>query len=319
MRIAFVGKGGSGKSALSALFVTYLSNKYPEKNVYAVDADLNIHLPRYLGFKLKSKNFTYLSDSRSMQDIRNYLINKNTRIKHVDHFRKTTPPAIGSNIVDLADKNNYIFKNYALNRKNIFLSVVGTYSKGKIGQSCYHDHLSIFENILSHSLDRNSYLVADMVAGIDAFSGSLYAQFDILIVVVEPSRASFEVFDQYLDLAKEADIQDLIRVVGNKARSDDDVKYILKLIPKKYLLGVFSYSKHVENVDRGIENLDLNKLEKNDFDVLANIDAYINKIVVDENSRLQRLYDVHRKYVSQDYVLKRYGDLTSQIDNNFKF
>lgn len=319
MKIAFVGKGGSGKSVVSSLFVTYLLDKYPEKNVYAVDADLNIHLPRYLGMDIQKLNLPHLSNSASMQDIKTYLMHKNKKIKDIDHFRKTTPPAMGSKIINLDDKNNYIYKNYAISKGNLFLSIVGTYSENKIGQSCYHDHLSIFENILSHSIDKNSYLIADMVAGIDAFSGSLYVQFDTLIVVVEPSSASINVFNQYLNLAKKGGIDDLIKVVGNKVISTDDIEYISQYIPKKYLLGIFGYSAHVRNVDREIEKLSLDNLEKDNLEVLERIDSYIKNISYDPNKRLKRLYDVHKKYVSQEYVKNRYGDLTSQIDVGFKF
>lgn len=46
MKIGFVGKGGSGKSTLSTLFVKYLEGQ--NKTVLAVDADYNMDLTNNL-------------------------------------------------------------------------------------------------------------------------------------------------------------------------------------------------------------------------------------------------------------------------------
>jgi CO dehydrogenase maturation factor len=47
VRIAFVGKGGSGKTTLSALFTRYLVDQ--GLPVLAIDADINQHLGQALG------------------------------------------------------------------------------------------------------------------------------------------------------------------------------------------------------------------------------------------------------------------------------
>ncbi len=47
MKIAFVGKGGSGKTTLSSLFIRHLAAEGAP--VVAVDADINQHLGAALG------------------------------------------------------------------------------------------------------------------------------------------------------------------------------------------------------------------------------------------------------------------------------
>ena len=62
MRIAFVGKGGSGKTTCAALFSqSVLSNG--SENVWAVDADLNMHLAEQLN--LNVVELKHISDPAS--------------------------------------------------------------------------------------------------------------------------------------------------------------------------------------------------------------------------------------------------------------
>ncbi|HCU50197.1 MAG TPA: ATP-binding protein, partial [Micromonosporaceae bacterium] len=48
MKMAFVGKGGSGKTTLAALMARHLAGT--TKNLLAIDADINQHLAAALGF-----------------------------------------------------------------------------------------------------------------------------------------------------------------------------------------------------------------------------------------------------------------------------
>ena len=50
LKVAFVGKGGAGKTTLSSLFSRYLASK--QLPVLAVDADINQHMALTLGFSV---------------------------------------------------------------------------------------------------------------------------------------------------------------------------------------------------------------------------------------------------------------------------
>ena len=48
---AFCGKGGVGKTSLSAAFIRLLSEQYPQKRILAVDADPAVGLSTALGIE----------------------------------------------------------------------------------------------------------------------------------------------------------------------------------------------------------------------------------------------------------------------------
>ena len=64
MRIAVAGKGGTGKTTLSALLVRYLLQRRPGKSILAVDADANANLNEALGLKVTETIGTILEDTK---------------------------------------------------------------------------------------------------------------------------------------------------------------------------------------------------------------------------------------------------------------
>ena len=183
MRIAFVGKGGSGKTTLSALFSQLVKDKM--ECVVSIDADINVNLPELLiGERFPTDKF--LSSSDSSKRIKRWLLGKND-IGNLEMFRKTTPPNSGSNLVQISKLNETIFKDFVVEKEGINLMAVGTYGGDGIGVSCYHNNLAILENLLTHLVDDGG-VVVDMVAGTDAFASSMYVQFDLIVLVVEPTR-----------------------------------------------------------------------------------------------------------------------------------
>jgi len=316
MRIAFVGKGGSGKTTFTSLFTLFVV-KNASKNVWAIDADLNMHLAEQLG--LKVDGLKHISDPDSEKDIKQYLIGTSNKIKELSHFKKSTPPTKDSNFILVKDLNNYILNKYSIKRKNLLHSIVGSYHSDSIGASCYHNNLGVLESMLSHTIDIDSTVIVDMVAGVDAFAGTLHAQFDMVVLVVEPTKKSLEVYEQYKILSEEAGIWDEVFVVGNKINSNKDKEFIEKNIDNKKLLGYLNNSEHIREVEQGESDLNFDKLEVENKEVFDNIYTKLSGITISYNQRLKKLYKLHAKYISQGHIKDRFGDLSDQIDLDFNF
>jgi len=314
MRIAFVGKGGSGKTTLSALFCQYIRKQAP---LLIIDADLNMHLPALLGFRETIPEEMHISHPVAVKKIKTYLRGGNHRIKELSYFKKTTPPATESNFLVLHDPNDRILNQFSIGGPDFRLMLVGTYDTEDVGASCYHNNLAILENILSYLIDTKGNVVADMVAGVDAFANTLHAQFDMLVLAVEPTKRSMEVYEQYKKLANSAGVQNLLFAVGNKIRNDADKEFITRHISQHHLIGVLRDSEYLRIKDQEGGPLDIEILEAHNKETIAAIAEKLFSIKPDRIARLKKLHELHRRYVKQDFVRERFGDLTGQIDELF--
>lgn len=315
MRIAFVGKGGSGKTTCAALFCHYAKkHKIP---LLAIDADINIHLPNLLGFSDPIPKELYLSHPQSVEYIRSYLRNDNERIVSLSHFKKTTPPTAESGYCVLHRDNDPLLTRHSLSDGFLHLMVVGTYEKEEIGASCYHNNLSVLENILSHTIDYSGLVIADMVAGVDSFAGTLHTQFDVMVVVVEPTQRSIEVFEQFTALACAAGTNDTLYAIGNKAHDFSDESFLQQRIPPDKLIGIISDSQIIRASDRSESCLSSSSIDPEMQKVFLKIYTILAKNQMDPQDRLKRLWNIHTRYCAQDFIKDRFGDLSYQIDRSF--
>lgn len=315
MRIAFVGKGGAGKSTFSTLF--FLNLVKQNEKVMCFDADLNIHVPKLLGMDFPEKKS--LSSNANTKKIRKHLIGKSKRIQSTDYFYKTTPPSTGVNLFEISSDNE-IIKEFTEQYKDSYVAVVGTYEADEIGRSCYHTNLSVLENLLTFAkLHDEDWIVTDMVAGIDAFSNTLHKQFDVLFLVVEPTQESIAVYDQYLKLAKHAGMDDRLFVIGNKIEDDADERFVSSNIPADKYLGSLRKSSELKRLRQQNIPLTINVLASLDEPLFEKLIEVSKKLTKNPNDRLKELYQLHLKYIDQDYVKNAVGDLSGQIDEEFKF
>ncbi len=315
MKIAFVGKGGSGKSTITSLFLLYLIKN--KKKFVCVDADLNIHIPKILGFNFPEDKF--LSNQDNTFKIREFLMGKSQKIKSVKHIYKTTPPSKGVNLFEI-ENNNFIISNFFIEFYNGYFSAVGTYQNEGIGMSCYHVNLSILENLLTFSNNnKDDWFLCDMVAGIDAFANTMFIQFDLLVLIIEPTIESIEVYNQYVKLAKIAGVDNRIYVLYNKIEVNEDLLFLNKNIDSKKLIGSISNNKKIKYLRRENQKLTEDILDKSLISTFEKLDEKAKKWFLDQNKRLKLIHKLHLKYVSQPYVKNAVGDISDQIDENFRF
>ena len=315
MKIAFVGKGGSGKSTLAALFLLYLLEE--KQTVWAIDADLNIHLPTLLDIDVPNEKA--LSIPKNTNAIKRHLIGDSTYISDPNKMYKTTPPSRGSNLVRI-QADDPILKSYSSAYKTGFLSIVGTYEKEEIGRSCYHTNLSILENILSFTdTTESEWLVADMVAGIDAFSNTLHMQFDTLCLVVEPTMESVSVYKQYMELGKHAHVHSQVAVVANKVQDAEDEAFLQTHIQPEHFIGTLPHSPDLKRVRREGKALTNTLLQTLDSTLFTDVANTCRNHYTHPDKRLPALHTLHRAYIEKASVKNTAGDLSGQIDTSFSY
>ncbi|RZB14450.1 ATP-binding protein [Streptomyces sp. F001] len=221
MRVAFVGKGGSGKTTLSALFSRRLARSGAP--VVAVDGDINQHLAYALGLD-EEEMFAAPPLSAHTGEIKDYLRGTNPRIVSRDAMVKTTPAGRGSRLLRLLGDDE-IHARHVQRVGEVPVMVTGAFDERDLGVACYHSKLGAVELYLNHLVDgRGEYVVVDMTAGADAFASGLFTRFDMTFLVVEPTRKSVSVYRQYRDHAAEFGIP--IGVVGNKVTGEDDLDFL---------------------------------------------------------------------------------------------
>jgi CO dehydrogenase maturation factor len=307
MKIAFTGKGGSGKSTLAALFVRYL--QAAGQRVLAVDADVNVHLAPLLG--VVTGPGAALSHPDNALRLRQHLLGSNPRVASAKHFVSTTPPGPGSRLVTLASDDPVLARHAAALDPRTHVLHVGTYEPEDIGAGCYHGHLSILENLLTHlSLAAGDWVVCDMVAGTDAFANSLHAQFDTIVVVTEPTPESVSVARRYRELAAAAGVADLLVTVGNKAFDAADRDYLVRELGGEPL-AVLAAQAGLRRARQAGAPPRLADLD--DATALGRIFEHVRARPVAPERQQQLLRTLHLRLAEQDWVRSAYGDVTTQL------
>jgi CO dehydrogenase maturation factor len=310
VKIAFVGKGGSGKTTLAALFARHLAASGAP--LLAVDADINQHLAAALGGGTEpAATVPSLGDHLGL--IKEYLRGNNSRIASVESMVKTTPPGPGSRLLRVVEENP-IYTALVREIGGVRLAATGPFATEDLGVSCYHAKVGAVELLLNHLVDgAEEYVVVDMTAGADAFASGLFTRFDATLLVCEPTLRSVGVHRQYVGHARHFGVP--VHVVGNKVEEPSDVEFLRTHVGADLLTWV-GRSVYVKAAERGAVR-PIEELEPANRAALETIRSHADTVDKDWVRFTRQAYEFHRRNAVA-WANDRVGaDLTAQIDPDF--
>jgi CO dehydrogenase maturation factor len=217
VRVAFVGKGGSGKTTLSSLLIRYLAGE--GRPVIAIDADINQHLAEALGAAGQPPAM-----GAHLTEIKDYLRGDNPRISSAAAMVKTTPPGRGSRLLRFGGPDP-VHSLAVATPCGARLMATGPFAEDDIGVACYHSKTGAVELYLNHLDDSPSeYVVVDCTAGAESFASGLFTRFDLTFLVAEPTRKGVGVYRQWAGYAADYDVP--LAVIGNKVQDEGDAAFL---------------------------------------------------------------------------------------------
>ena len=223
MKIAVSGKGGVGKTTITAFLIQVLADK--GRQVLAIDADPSPHLARALGFPEAKK-------IRPIVEMRDLIQERSERS---GSFYRLNPK-----VSDLPGR-------FMVQKGNIKLMVLGAIQQGGAGCACAENAVlrALLNTLL---LSPNEDIVLDMEAGVEHLGRGTIASVDHLLIVIQPYRGSLETANKIQTLGRDLKI-DHLEVIANQVQGHRDLDYIEEYLKVKPI-GIFFASDEVREAER---------------------------------------------------------------------
>ncbi|MFN2118486.1 MAG: ArsA-related P-loop ATPase [Candidatus Promineifilaceae bacterium] len=230
MKIAVSGKGGVGKTTLTALLAQLYADGGQE--VLAVDADPAPCLAEALGFPAELR--AQLSPISEMDA----LIEERTGAKPGTTGGFFT---INPRVDDLPERFSVVYRG-------VRLLEMGGVDMG--GSGCICPESAMLKTLFTHLMFRqDDVLVLDMYAGVEHLGRATVDFVDAMLIVVEPTRRSLGTAVQIQKLAQDIGLN-RIGLVGNKVRGEEDALFLQNNAPDMPIIGMLPADPGVQDADR---------------------------------------------------------------------
>jgi CO dehydrogenase maturation factor len=259
MKIAVTGKGGVGKTTVSALLCHLYESE--GRKVIAVDADPDANLATALGVgKNEIDNLKPIAELSE-------LVEERTGAK----------PGASGGIFKINPRVDDIPEGFGHKFDNTILLIMG---KSKFASSgCYCPEHALLRRLLKHLIvERDEVIIVDMEAGIEHLTRGTAEGVDAFVVVVEPGQRSIQTAEAVKKLASELGIKRIF-LVANKVRKDADVDFIRNNLKDIEFLGKISFDDNIMESDiQGIPSYKSSKQTVEESGVIKkNLETLIEK------------------------------------------
>ena len=202
-QIAVAGKGGTGKTTLSALIIRYITEERPGKSILAVDADANANLNEALGLE----EFNPISD-----------------ILAETKDPKKVPEGMTKDIFV-----EYSLHNALIESDSYDLVVMGNPQ----GPGCYCFPSDLLRKHLENLRDNYDYVVIDNEAGLEHLSRRIMSDIDTLLVTSDSSARGVRSAGRVHDIVKSVklDVKQMGLVIS-RILNEGDVEALQEEIEK---------------------------------------------------------------------------------------
>ncbi|WP_202318514.1 ATP-binding protein [Archaeoglobus neptunius] len=221
--IAVAGKGGTGKTLVSALLINFISEK--TTSVLAVDADPDSNLPEALGVEDQL--------GKTLGEIRELF--------------QVSRDEMGS-----MNKEQWlegkIYAEAICECPRYDLLVMGRPE----GEGCYCFANSLLRGVLKRLMRHYDYIVIDTEAGLEHFSRRTIDSADYIIIVTDMSRKGLATARRIKELAGELKLNfKKIFLIANRITSDEAKSTIEKFADEEglELLAVLPYDSSIAEID----------------------------------------------------------------------
>jgi len=228
MILAFLGKGGSGKSSVSSQMALYLNSQH--KSVLAIDADHNMDLSYNLGGDDIKDTMYY---GNALMDLQ-LAVGLDKEEKYSAAFLKSIVKRFTLSPL------SFEIEKYSVKLENgIRLMSAGHQTEDVLyGKACSHILTTPLKLLLPLlELQENESVVIDEKAGADGVSTGIITGVDVGVIVCEPALHSIKTAKQITELMRFYKTPYMF--VGNKITSSEDKDFIeesLGEVPITYLM-----------------------------------------------------------------------------------